>query len=350
MKMEKVPDPPRITRREFIKLFTLSLGAIGARGFQLDVAANLVEAGKDFDPGNPEIHYHQFALPEGQSEAFAVVQLTDLHAGPVGVSALNINTFPPAIDKLNSYLANLRLPPKNVIVTVTGDFVNQPHTPHKPEDKLLARFRSIEEMSESNLEKTRFAEIVKWITQINAQCFLAVRGNHDTKHTSSEQIKSIIQNAGIHLLDEDPIQFATWPHLPVVFSASPDITHNHEWYAHPGNLEPFADLSDFSDQVRIHLTHNPTALDPKFSPLSQYLKGTLALTGHTHWGSVARTGPTGTLLHEVALHKLGYPSELVGGMYLNYAGNHVYVSGGLGTHPFPPPRTVPAQIAVFHFK
>lgn len=332
--------PQNISRRDFLR-YLLATASFGIASFGGLTGWETYRNRENYNPANPEIIIKKLPKPPGSKE-MAVVHLTDIHFDSHPKSPVNPHTLPLAINKVIETLSSLGFGRENTIVTCTGDWVNAPHKIDGLDDRLIARFKSSE-----GSDLTQFPQAVQTVRLVPAMTYYGVLGNHDFNHPDSAYVRKTIENNGIQLIDGNPYQLYRIPRSPVSFIGGPDYTVNAEWYQNRSNLklQGRAINSLRGSEALRYLTHNPMALDPKYSLLSQYIQDVDAEAGHTHGGNFGNKTLSDRAKRRTALLKLGYPSRLIDGDH-EIGGNRVHISGGLGSHPFTPLRETPAEVII----
>ncbi len=341
--MDSEPFLPRdIDRRSFL-LSILATSALGATlGFGILTGRETLQNKNLYNPANPEILIKKLPKPDGFPPT-AVVHLTDIHFDSNLHSPVNPNTLPLAIAKVKYALEALGFGPGNTFVTCTGDWVNSPHKVEELDEKIIRKFRS-----PAGSDLTLFPQALRTILSIPALAYYGVLGNHDVKNPDSRDIRKIIGNYGIQLIDEDPFQIYRIPSMPVSFIGSPDYTTNSDWYQNDSNPELQSRVIKGlrGEGNLMLLTHSPIAFDPAFSRAPKHIYDVDILCGHTHGGNFRNYTLSDKAKRYLALKKLGYRSPLVDGDYV-IKGNRIRISAGIGSHPFTPKREVPAGITLY---
>lgn len=209
-------------------------------------------------------------LPSGL-EGFGIVQLTDIHIGPI----LKKNWLEEVVQKANA------LEPD--IIALTGDYVDG------YVDEIAGELQPLENL------RAKYG-------------VFGVTGNHEY-YWNMPQWQKVLQNLGIDMLDNRHRALNIGDETLVV-AGIPDLAATRFGFAGP-NLE--VALQDAPDCVRLLLTHQPKHGESYASNVD------LQLTGHTHGGLMFFLQPL------IARFNSGF----VSGLYA-LQGKNLYVSPGTG--------------------
>lgn len=279
----------KITRRLFIKkTFQSAFGMIGLSGLSY-YYSRYVEPYwlnvQTYTVNNSKIP-HSF-------HRLSILQFSDTHLG----FHYDLKQFEKLVQLINNHKPDL--------ILFTGDLVDEPQTYH---------FTN---------------ELPQLLNQIRAPLGkFWVFGNHDHGGYGTEKIKSVMENGGFHLLQNNQV----------------DITYKNETISVAGMDDVMLGKPDIEKTMQ-HVKHSTFSIlmvhEPDGADRYQYYYPDIQLSGHSHGG-------------QVQLPIYGYlitppmAEKYVEGYYQLEEGMELFVSRGVGTTRMPYRFLCRPEVSIFH--
>lgn len=283
----------------------------------------------------PNVADHKVAIKNlpPELEGFTVVQLTDLHVGPI----LKRDFLQGVVDKTNELKPDL--------VVITGDLVDGPVSELKDEFLPLNDLKASYGVLAVTGNHEYYSGVTSWVDTWEAQGItflnnehvrllkvpLAIAGVPDPRGAAWSNRAAPDVEQAFKKVRPYPLTQAAYEHwtdrVAAVGAAAGSTAINVSSYV----TDALSDISHDTEVVKLLLAHEPIVM-------AQNPEVDLVLTGHTHGGTMFFLKPF------VGAYNLGY----VSGMYQVNERTKIYVSNGTGIWSgFSCRVLVPAEITRF---